>query len=127
MDSPLVFTSEVNVKEVVDSLLPDGESSLPLPSLHLTTLQLPPKLTSAPMYTSSPSVELSLSHAALVQSRLRTQLRETRDEIAYLRQELEKDQSSNRIQIIQELIVVSLRLLSFPSKYPSSKQASRKL
>ncbi|KAL7411236.1 Vps53-like protein [Mrakia frigida] len=72
MDLPLVLSSELNVKEVVDSLLPD---------------------------------EQSLSQAALVQSRLRNQLRETRDEIAYLRAELDKDQSSNRIQIIQELIV----------------------
>lgn len=87
-------------------LLPPSLLSTPSP-LFIST----PKLTSLPSILPD-STELSLSHAALVQSRLRTQLRETRDEIAYLRQELEKDQSSNRIQIIQELIVVSILALS---------------
>lgn len=71
----------------------------------LSSSRLPSKLTFLSLVVFI--IEQSLSQAALVQSRLRNQLRETRDEIAYLRAELDKDQSSNRIQIIQELIVVS--------------------
>jgi vacuolar protein sorting-associated protein 53 len=57
--------------------------------------------------------EQALSKAALVQSRLRTQLRETRDEIGRLTALLAKDQSANRVQAIHELIIVRI-VLAFP-------------
>ncbi|CDZ98316.1 Late Golgi protein sorting complex, subunit Vps53 [Phaffia rhodozyma] len=48
--------------------------------------------------------EQALQKAHLIQASLRTQLRQTRDEIAHLLTELKKDQSKERIQIVQSLI-----------------------
>lgn len=115
MDGSFEIGPDFNVKDIVDSLLPDGTSDAPLaratpPARWLPGASLARRFLCCGAdvclsYDRSP--EASLSQAALVQSRLRNQLRETRDEIAFLRAELDKDQSSNRIQIIQELIVVS--------------------
>lgn len=48
--------------------------------------------------------EQALHQAHHIQATLRTQLRETRDQISHLLHELNKDQSQERIQIVQSLI-----------------------
>lgn len=100
----LVELDDASLISVLDKLLPDGTSTLSLAE------QRPRPSAAHPV--SLARAEHALTQASVVQSRLRNQLRETRDEIAWLRRELDVEQASNRVQIIQELIVVRLSSLS---------------